>query len=243
MRQIYWENATRILRENFNSGKVPTTIRIPESKLLHAGNLSELVAEMSDLSGVERCISTGARRVTEVFARWRAARAVDAPIGGHPNPVGDLIAGWVVSRKLQVRRATIALCHALIICCLVLMTPMIVKMNNAFGISSSWVVVPMLYGFFIVCLGNAIWEARCGRKCRIQQMLGWTTLLVTYFTAVLCVNGKSVIVENFARIWIGALPAIIHIALLVGTIFIVAREVSRRSRVKDMERVAGVLSE
>lgn len=237
MRALYWENATRVLRERFAERNSSTTIRISESSVLHKGNLATLVDEMRAFTGVA---FAGVERREHLVSRWRgmlassrrAERAGSAPRGRHPNLLVEHLGGWIDSHPAAIRRIACALGLLAITCCLALMAPEIFTLNSRFGYAGSWKFVAMLYSFFGVCFAVSAFENHAGRRAVIPRLLGGGVVTVTYLLGLAVEKLDNSAISTIARAWLGAVSAIVHYGLLIGACVLIVHEVYRRRRVR-----------
>lgn len=232
MQALYWENATRVLRERYAEHNSSTTIRIPASRILHEGNLDRLVNEMREFSGIDRRhrLVSAIRRLAD--GGLRAQRAATAPRGGYPNLLVQHLAAWIDDHPTQMRQIMWVLSFVLLNLCFTFVTPELITINSRFGYSDDWVFVGMLYSFLCVCFIVAAFENGAARSGAVPRVLGGSMVAITYFVGFAACRLDNEMLQSVTRIWLGLASIIVHFGLVIGFNLMIVQEVYRRRRLR-----------
>ncbi|MFE3626090.1 DUF4365 domain-containing protein [Streptomyces goshikiensis] len=233
MRMLYWENATRALREAKADGKVLRSIQISESDTLNDVTLGGFVQEMRRFIEISESREKDGFKATQkrLSMRLEAISRKDAPEGGHPNEFFLPAALWIERHPTSLAWIAIAALHLLGIAFLAFMWPTFWEFAEVYASTvPPWMWVLSLYGFTLLASGLVVYEARLGRRPILLRLLAYGPISTLYYLAIsskwLGLNLGKKTLETAAN----TAPVLIKYALFFTVTSYVGREIIRRRR-------------
>ncbi|SEC56759.1 protein of unknown function [Streptomyces sp. 2224.1] len=236
MQALYWENATKALREAKADGTTLRSIRIDESATLSDSTVSAFARDMRRFIEVsEFREKEGFKEAQRRFTlKLEAIARKDSRPGGHPNRFFLPVALFVEEHPTAIAWVAISGLHLVGILVLFIMWPIFWEFADAYATAGpTWMWMACLYGFTVLSACLVLYEARLGRRPLILRLMSYGPILLVYYVAVASkwhwVEFGRPILESVANMT----PVLIKYAIFFTVSSYAGREIVRRRRLRS----------